>query len=196
MERNTEVNDPLQELKNSGEKFCTTCGMKKSLDDFHLDKSKSDGHRDTCKECRSKIHEEQKQNSIDSRLAKLEEEGLQALEKMTGGGSYDPHVNEVFESMMRPFGGVNGWAKHLFATYLACEPGSQKRVKIHDMMMNLAGKVTSLGLTERQLDMMEERDLLQVMRQHLLEYQKSNNLTSTSIPTLTGEVVEVEVDDG
>ena len=115
---------------------------------------------------------------------------------MTGGGSYDPHVNEVFESMMRPFGGVNGWAKHLFATYLACEPGSQKRVKIHDMMMNLAGKVTSLGLTERQLDMMEERDLLQVMRQHLLEYQKSNNLTSTSIPTLTGEVVEVEVDDG
>lgn len=196
MEREPEIEDPLQDLIESGEKFCTTCGLKKSLEAFHVDKSRSDGHRDTCKECRSKIHEEQKQNNLDARLAKLEEEGLQTLANMTDGGSYDPHVNEVFESLMRPFGGVNGWAKHLFATYLACDPGSQKRVKIHDMMMNLAGKVTSLGLTERQLDMMEERDLLQVMRQHLIEYQKSNNLKSTSIPTLTGELVEVEEDNG
>ena len=86
----------------------------------------------------------------------------------------------------------------MFATYLASDPGSQKRVKIHDMMMQLAGKVTKLGLAERQLDMMEERDLLQVMRQHLVEYQKGNELPPTAIPTLDGDVIDadaVEVKD-
>jgi hypothetical protein len=196
MKRDTEIEDPIAELINSGDKFCTNCGVKKPLTEFHVDNSKSDGHRDTCKACRSLIHEEKKHGELDSRLQELEEEGLKTLGNLSGGGSYDPHVNEVFEAVMRPFGGVNGWAKHLFATYLACDPGSQKRVKIHDMMMQLAGKVTKLGLTERQLDMMEERDLLQVMRQHLVEYQESNNLPSTSIPTLNGEVVEVEELDG
>jgi hypothetical protein len=187
-----DIEDPIEQVKKSGEKFCTMCGLRKTLDDFHVDKSKADGHRDVCRDCRAKVNVEKKQNELDSRLAKIEQEGLETLDSLTSGGSYDPHVNEVFEAVMKPFGGVNGWAKHLFATYLACEPGSQKRVKIHDMMMQLAGKVTKLGLTERQLDMMEERDLLQVMRQHLVEYQESNNLSSKMVPTLEGEVINIE----
>ena len=67
------------------------------------------------------------------------------------------------------------------------------------MMMQLAGKVTKLGLAERQLDMMEERDLLQVMRQHIIEYQEGNKLPPTAIPTLEDGVIDVasveEVDE-
>lgn len=183
--------DPVQAVKNAvGVKFCTHCGIRKNLDQFHKDEAKEDGHRDVCKECRSKINEKRKQDRLDQKLAEIEKEGLETLGGLSSGGSYDPHINEVFEAMMKPFGGVNGWAKHLFATYLACDPGSQKRVKIHDMMMQLAGKVTKLGLAERQLDMMEERDLLQVMRQHLAEYQEHNDLPPTAIPTLEGEVID------
>jgi len=189
--------DPIEAVeKAAGVKFCTSCGVRKSLGEFHKDESKEDGHRDTCKECRSKINEQKKQDRLDTKLAELEREGLETLATLGSGGSFDPHINEVFEAMLRPFGGVNGWAKNLFATYLACDPGSQKRVKIHDMMMQLAGKVTSLGLAERQLEMMEERDLLNVMRQHLVEYQESNKLSSTAVPNLEGEVVDLkEVDD-
>ena len=191
--------DPIDAvLPAAGEKFCTHCGKKKVLDEFHKDESKEDGHRDVCKACRSLINEQKKQDVLDARLQEIEQEGLKTLGSLSSGGSFDPHINEVFESMLKPFGGVNGWAKHLFATYLACDPGSQKRVKIHDMMMQLAGKVTKLGLAERQLDMMEERDLLQIMHQHLVEYQKGNDLPSTAIPTLSGEVIdaeEVEVKD-
>lgn len=180
-----------------GEKYCTHCGYKKDLSQFHKDESKEDGHRDVCKECRSLINEQKKQDSLDARLKEIEKEGLESLSSLSSGGSFDPHINEVFEAMMKPFGGVNGWAKHLFATYLACDPGSQKRVKIHDMMMQLAGKVTKLGLAERQLDMMEERDLLQVMRQHLIEYQEGNRLPSTAIPTLDEKVIDVsKVEEG
>ncbi|MGB1649674.1 MAG: hypothetical protein ACPHEP_01485 [Acidimicrobiales bacterium] len=184
--------DPLDAVvPAAGEKYCTNCGHKKPLTDFHKDESKDDGHRDTCKQCRSVIIEQQKKDSLDARLKEIEQEGLESLSKLSSGGSFDPHINEVFEAMMKPFGGVNGWAKHLFSTYLACDPGSQKRVKIHDMMMQLAGKVTKLGLAERQLDMMEEKDLIQVMRQHLVEYQEGNKLPSTALPTLDDKVLDV-----
>ena len=187
--------DPIEAVKNAkGMKFCTSCGARMALSEFHKDETKEDGHRDTCKECRKKHNEKRKQDRLDAQLAQLEKEGLETLATLGSGGSYDPHINEVFEAMLRPFGGVNGWAKHLWATYLSCDPGSQKRVKIHDMMMQLAGKVTSLGLAERQLEMMEERDLLNVMRQHLVEYQESNQLSSTAVPTLEGEVVELKED--
>jgi len=192
-----EIPDPIEaEANKAGCKFCTHCGQRKTLDLFHVDVSKEDGHRDVCKECRTKIADQAKQDQLDHRLAVLEEQGLQTLETLKDGGSFDPHINEIFESMLRPFGGVNGWAKHLFATYLACDPGSQKRVKIHDMMMNLASKVTTLGLAERQLDMMEERDLIEVMRQHLIEYQESNSLPATAIPTLNDRVIDAGVKHG
>lgn len=190
--RNQPSEDPIEAVgKTAGVKFCTSCGARKVLGEFHKDEAKEDGHRDTCKDCRARVNEQRKKDRLDAKLAELEKEGLETLSTLGSGGSYDPHINEVFEAMLRPFGGVNGWAKNLFATYLACDPGSQKRVKIHDMMMQLAGKVTSLGLAERQLEMMEERDLLNVMRQHLVEYQKSNKLPSTAVPTIKGEVVDI-----
>jgi len=191
---NTDIPDPIEaEAKVSGEKYCTSCGIRQSLAEFHKDETKEDGHRDTCRKCRSLINKERKEQALAAELRQIEEEGLKTLGTLTDGGSYDPHINEVFESLMKPFGGVQGWAKHLFATYLACDPGSQKRVKIHDMMMQLAGKVTKLGLAERQLDMMEEKDLLQVMRSHLVDFQKGNNLPSTVIPTLGESLIDAEV---
>jgi len=193
VKKRSPAEDPIEAVTNAaGVKFCTHCGMRKSLEEFHKDEAKEDGHRDVCKACRSTINEKRKQDRLDAKLAEIEREGLETLGGLSSGGSFDPHINEVFEAMMRPFGGVNGWAKHLFATYLACDPGSQKRVKIHDMMMQLAGKVTKLGLAERQLDMMEEKDLLQVMRQHLVEYQENNDLPSTALPTLEGDVVDMQ----
>lgn len=184
--------DPIQSAaaKIEGEKYCTHCGILKPYELFHKDASRQDGYKDVCRECRSEIDKEQRKRVLDDRIRAVDDEGMEALGKMTPGGSYDPHINEVFEAVLRPFGGVNGWAKHLFATYLAAEPGSARRVKIHDMIMQLAGKVTKLGLAERQLDMMEERDLLNVMRQYLTEYQSSNDLPSTALPDPRGGIID------
>lgn len=182
--------DPIQEAKPKDAKYCTHCGILKSFDLFSKDNTKEDGLSSICAPCRREVDREQRK-SQDARLASVDEEGFQILETLQSGGSYDPHVNEVFEAVLRPFGGVNGWAKHLFATYLASPPGSTRRIKVHDMIMQLAGKVTKLGLAERQLDMMEERDLLNVMREHLKDYQDSNDLPSTALPSPRGGVIDV-----
>lgn len=187
------IGDPIlavqEEMK--GSKYCTTCGERKDLSEFNKDISKPDGYRDTCSKCRADIRQQQKQDQLDRRLAVLEEEGLNTLGTMTSGGTFDPHVNEVFEAMMRPFGGVNGWAKHMFATYLAAPPGSSKRIKIHDMMMNLAAKVTKLGLAERKLDMMEEKDLIDVMGKYIHEFQDANRLPPSALPGTNNTIIDV-----
>lgn len=190
------IGDPIvaaqEEMK--GSKYCTTCGDKKQLEEFHKDPAKPDGHRDTCKTCRAEIRNQEKQDKLDRRLAVIEEESLNTLGTMSAGGTFDPHVNEVFEAMMRPFGGVNGWAKHMFATYVAAPPGSSKRIKMHDMMMNLAAKVTKLGLAERKLDMMEERDLIDVMGKYITEFQQSNQLPPSSLPGASNTIIDLSGD--
>lgn len=192
--------DPIDAVSDkTGEKFCTHCGIRKELKEFHVDASKEDGHRDVCKQCRSELNASKKESRLSAEIKRMEEEGVKTLGTLTDGGSFDPHINEVFEAMMKPFGGVQGWAKHLYATWLACEPGSNKRVKIMDMMMNMAGKVTKLGLAERKLDMMEEKDLLEVMRTHIVEFQKANDLPPTAIPLFEEDAIDaltVEHEDG
>ena len=37
---------------NMGEKRCCICGLVKTVDEFHKNKSKKDGIQDLCKECR------------------------------------------------------------------------------------------------------------------------------------------------
>lgn len=191
-----QVEKILNQQPNAGAKYCTYCGIQKPLTAFNKDSSKPDGHRDTCKSCRREVNKKKDSRKLEANLRKLEEEGLQALDQMTSGGSFDPHINEVFESIMRPFGGVQGYAKHLFATYLACEPGSQRRIKIHEMILRLSDRVTKLGLAERHLEMMEERDLLKVMQANLVEYQRDNDLPPTAIPTIEGNVVYAGDKDG
>jgi hypothetical protein len=35
-------------------KICSKCGAEKSIEDFYVDRSKKDGHRNECKECTAK----------------------------------------------------------------------------------------------------------------------------------------------
>lgn len=44
--------------KELGEKICNKCCVKKTLDNFHKDKTKSDGYNNNCKKCRSTKKEE------------------------------------------------------------------------------------------------------------------------------------------
>lgn len=189
----TDMPDPIEAAKHvEGRKYCTNCGLQKEYSFFHVDEQKPDGYRDVCKECRSNLNEERKRQRLDVKIKKMEEENLSALDQMASGGSFDPDLNEVFEAIMRPFGGVNGFAKNLYATYLVNPPGSQKRIKIQEMIVRMADKVTQLGLAERRLELMEEQDLMQIMRKHLNDYQQGNNLPGTAIPTLSGNVVDIE----
>lgn len=184
-----------EEGDGSEGKYCTHCGVFKTYRAFHKDASKEDGYRNTCKKCRNfveKVKEEEERKA--KLMADIEKQNLDMLSTLGTGGAFTPHLNEVLEAMMQPFGGVNGLAKHLFAFYISCPAGSEKKFKALKMLVEMSKQVTELGLAERKLDMMEDQDLINVMRRSLADFQQANNLPINALPVHDGYVIDVTQD--
>lgn len=165
-------------------KWCTHCGAKKSVNEFHVDAGSHDGYRSHCKECRAALHAEQQESGMDPRLSAIEEEGLEALENLHRGGSYVPHTSELLESVLRPFGGSDGFGKTLAGLFYQCPPGGSQRVKIASMIVDLVKSNTQIDAADEKLEDMNERDLQRVMQMALTEYQKKKGLHEGAIPAL------------
>lgn len=173
-----------------GMKYCTNCGIKKDLDEFHSDASRSDGHRDHCKQCRRELALAAEYN--DGPIRELEEKGMEVLGAMANsGGSFQPHVSEALEELLLPFGGMRGFSKFFFANYLAAKPGSATRERMLSRITDLIEKVSDIGDSDTPLDRMEEGDIIRVMATHVIEYQKKTGIGSNMIPTVNGSVVHI-----
>lgn len=118
-------------------KFCTLCGESKSIEEFHLDHTTHDGRKNQCKDCRALQHAEDVEAKVDPRLAKIEEAGLEALDAFAGGGSFNPHTQELIDGFMRFLGGHYGLVKLTMAHYHAAKPGSAERGKTLDKIYRL-----------------------------------------------------------
>jgi hypothetical protein len=126
-------------------KWCTHCGDQKPLSQFHRDANNADGHKNQCKDCRAEIHAEQGEG-LDPRIAAIEEQALEALDRLASGGTVNPHTEDVIDSMMRFTGGIDGFIRRVNANYFASPPGSQQRTKIDLAFMALiAGQEKDKG---------------------------------------------------
>jgi hypothetical protein len=176
-------------------KWCTSCGIKKALEQFHVDADKPDGHRDTCKECRKKLDEVdllmERSEAATRQLIALEEEAVARLKEMQTGGTLTPHINELLESIMNTFDGVNGFARTLHATFRTAKPGSQNRVKILALIVQLTQAVTRADLAQQQLEDADEADIKHMMVEALIEWQKRTEASPMMIPDMQGEVIDV-----
>ena len=65
---------------NVTHKVCGKCGELKGIDEFHVSKRESDGHRSKCKECRKKYREENKEQ-IKEYNKKWREENKEQIKK-------------------------------------------------------------------------------------------------------------------
>lgn len=150
-------------------KFCTTCGIEKNLFEFSEDKSTKDGLRRQCRACRRETkHAElrrRKARQQEKAIERQQQQGYEILDALANGGKNNPHIAEVYESLMNAFGGVDGYAKWFFADFLAAKPGSQNRVKLHQMLVTLTAKVSQQGLAEQRLEMLDREDLMRIIRQ-------------------------------
>ena len=183
--------DPTQVEED--QKYCTTCGKKKPFIEFDLDKYRPDGRRDTCKRCRSEINAAKRQQKMNEQIAQQEMDNLAKFEELAKqGGSMAPHISEMFESLMEPFGGQRGFARHLFANYIAADPGSQMRFKILQSVMELGKQVTKHDLAERRLEMLEDDDLVREMKRYLGSYQQALGLEENALPTRSGEIIDAQ----
>lgn len=186
-------------------KWCTSCGRQKPCEgNFDKDASREDGFKDTCRDCRAeqrKLEKLERDEHVNSeRIQAMERESLESLDTLSSGGAFNPHSEELAEALMIPFGGVNGFAKNIYATYLCAPPGSARRIKILDMVVKLVQANSKMELDERKLELLSDRDLERVFIEQSQRYQE---MTGQSMLTaseklrgaLLGESPEAEAVD-
>lgn len=92
-------------------------------------------------------------------ITAAEEEGLAALENLSRGGSFIPAMPEVVESLVRPFGGVDGLSKTLYAFYYACDPGSNRRFQVLKMIFEMIRANSAAGGANDPLDELDDNSI-------------------------------------
>ena len=144
------------------DKTCSTCNAPLPLDAKHFDRDNAapDGFRDDCKQCRSEKRKKQHDEGIDDRLGMLDKAALEMLGTLAAKDySRLPHIGEVFECLMRVFGGPQGYAQHVLGTYLTANPGSQQRIKLLNIISQMANQVTQTGVAKVPKDLLTDEDL-------------------------------------
>lgn len=143
-------------------KHCSVCRDKLPLDAAHFDRDRSsdDGFRNECKQCRAELRKKVSDEEIDERLQQLDRAALTMLQAAAMKEySKVPHIAEVFECLMRVFGGPQGFAEHFLGTYLSAKPGSQQRIKLLNIVSMLANQATQSGAVKVPKDLLSDEDL-------------------------------------
>jgi hypothetical protein len=144
------------------DKTCSHCNALLPLNAMHFDRDNAapDGFRDDCKQCRSEKRKKQHDEGIDDRLGMLDRAALEMLGTLAAKDySKLPHIAEVFECLMRVFGGPQGYAQHVLGTYLTANPGSQQRIKLLNIISMMANQVTQTGAARVPKELMNDEDL-------------------------------------
>lgn len=173
------------------EKWCSMCGNKLPLSEFHRDPETHDGFKPHCRSCRAQRHQEDRAEQQDKRLTEVEEEGLEVLSTLSRGGTFVPHSQELVEALIRPFGGVDGFAKVAYACYYQCRPGSQMRVRILNMIAQMVMKNSELGQAEQRMEDFSDEDLRRLMVRAIKSYQEKSGLPDDTLP-ISGPGITLE----
>lgn len=153
------------------DKNCSVCLDKLPLDAVHFDRDRhsADGFRDECKSCRATKRKRQDDSEIDDRLKALDRASMKMLTNISHGDySKLPHIGEVFECLMRVFGGPQGYAQHFLGTYLTANPGSQQRVKLLSIISMMANQVTQSGAAKVPKEYLTDDDLNREIKERIL----------------------------
>ena len=176
-------------------KWCTNCGKQKAIGFFDKDRTRDDGHKDTCKPCRADLRKLALIEDRDPEVDQLEIDARETLATLSGGGSITPKSEELVEAMMKPWGGVDGFAKYNFATYLAAKPGSPTRERILSRIMDVVERHNTREQTTGSLEDMDNQSVNNVLVEALKRYQQAKGLPSNAVPTLEGKIISVANQD-
>lgn len=183
--------DPLPSPQDEEPKWCTHCGIKKPLCEFHLDITSPDGHKNVCKECRAAIHAEDKEE-LDPRIQEVHDDLADAIGSMKAGGTCSPHYAEIGEALMRRCGGVEGFARLYMAHLHMTKWGSAERGKVLRDILSLHIKLSE-NANER-LEVLTDEDLTRVMGRAIKDYQQKLELPPDALPAIDARVVSTAKD--
>ena len=152
------------------ERTCDTCSMPLPLNANYYDRDNADeqGFKRVCKACRSKQKQDTDDRVIDERLKRFDAVSIRLLETALDSGSMVPHHAEIFQELVRIFGGVSGYAGHFMSHFLATQIGSGQRTKMFALMQKMSEKVTESGVATVPLEMLSDEDLDRMHKQQLM----------------------------
>ena len=191
-----------REGEDAGTKQCSICAQSLPLTTmhFHQNPTSPDGYRAECKMCREYGANDLVEvgEQVNETLLRLEQFGLSTLAKTAkqpGRGSKVPHIAECFQAIMAVFGGSQGYAQQVAATYYSAKAGSSARIKLLEMVAKMGTKVSDMGAMSRDLRDLSTEDLQRLLAERMQEKMEAATvdadvLMSTTVP------IQVDVIDG
>ena len=114
-----------------------------------------------CRKCKKTLEAKAKMQALEAAAVE------KFIEVGGTGGSDVPHTSEMLESMMRVFGGTNGFANLVAKQYFDCKPGSRLRNSTLEMVTRLATKNTEHGGAKKPMELMTEEELEEQITQRI-----------------------------
>jgi hypothetical protein len=159
--------------------LCVRCGFEKPLteDFWHRDGARGCGFKTICRVCRETEAAEQSDSHKTKLLETIEQQGRAILGKLVEatpmrigrGNNRTPHIAEIFQHTMNSFGGADGFAKQMVATYFSAPPGGSTRRAILELVTRMGAKVSEQGFLERDLKHVSKADLERLLNEKIRE---------------------------
>jgi hypothetical protein len=166
------------------------CGKELPLteENYHRDIHATLGFRKICKACRRKENDRASDEKLEELLQGLQDQGLDIIGKLgSSRGSATPHVTELYQYLMRAFGGTEVFSRLLVAEYFKANPGSMIRSKYLESIMRLGTKCSEQGFLDRDLENTSTEDIQRVLDERVKQlypefHPNANRDTSENRP--------------
>lgn len=151
------------------------------------------GLSEVCRACANGAKQRKRARSANAKRQVLEQALQAAIDTsaaLVARGESDrvPHYSELMTAMSRIFGGAEGIAAHMAATYRAAKPGSMVRQRILTQIVAMIGTGSEQGLVRKPANAMSDEEVNSEI-QSLMSIQIARGIA------IEGKVREEQVSD-
>jgi hypothetical protein len=147
---------------------CTKCLKHYPLTKEYWHRSK-DGWHSKCRVCRNAGEKRGRDKIRHKKLGEIEKGAVDLfIASARIGGSHIPHSSELLETMMKYFGGVEGFSRAFIKQFFDAPAGGAFRTKQLDSILRLVVSNTAMGGSKKPLDLMTEEELEAQYRRDVL----------------------------
>lgn len=140
-------------------KVCKCCAQEMPLDQFSR---KGTSYSASCRDC-LKLKEKAVKDHVKQTCAKVDAMQLGLIRQLASEPPQDftdiPDIGTAVQHLLRPFGGMEGLALQISASYLMCEPDSTTRQRYGKMLVDAVKEASKLGYAKKPLDLMSDDEL-------------------------------------
>ena len=160
------------------EKFCDKCAQSLPLteDFWHKDSHSPDGFHANCINCRKVAAQKESEKQTRQMIEKFDTDLLRSIKNSISDSDYRgvAQASELYEEVIRAFGGPKGFANHYAATYLSASP--TVREKMLRTMANMGLRLEMANKTNKSVGDMTDQEIAEEVGRVYLRLHKEEEL--------------------